>query len=102
MLTSVTSGANAAVTVTLIGKPFQRHHIHQITWSYDDAPAAAAVLTASGLEGDNLGFNITAGGPGGLALPPSSYGKVNTNVVVTLGPGGSGVTGKLNVFWELE
>lgn len=102
MLTSERGGsANVGVSVTLVGKRDLRHHVQQLTWSYSGTPTGGRV-TLSGLEGDTLDYDVTAGGPGGLALPPSCYGRVFTNVVATLYPGGSGVTGKINLFSELE
>lgn len=100
MITSGTA-TNAAVTVTLVGQAAQRHKAHQVTWSYSAAPTNGRV-NSSGLQGDELDFDVTAGGPGGLALPPSSYGGVAGNVTFTLAAGGSGIVGKLNVFSELE
>lgn len=101
MVTSVTSGANAAASITLVGSPSQRHKIQQITWSYAAAPTGGRIST-TGLEGDELDFDVTAGGPGGLALPPSAYGTVNGTVVVTIAAGSGAIVGKLSVFHELE
>lgn len=99
MVSSATSGANAAVSITLVGKAGYRHHVQQITWSYSGTPTGA--LSTTGLEGDELTFDVVNGGPGGLALPPSAYGVVGANVVISLAAGGGGITGKLNVFSEI-
>lgn len=100
MITSASSGSNASVSITLVGRAGMRHKVQQITWSYSSAPAGS--LSTTGFEGDELAFDITAGGPGGLALPPSAYGAVGASVVVSLAAGGGGITGKINVFSELE
>lgn len=102
MLTSVTSGSNAAASITLIGKAAQRHHVQQLTWSYGGTLATVCTVTLSGIEGDTLTYDVTVGGPGGLALPPSCYGRVGANVVATMTAGGGGISGKLNIFSELE
>lgn len=101
MISSVISGANAAASITLTASPAQRHKIQQVTWSYSAAPTGGKI-TITGLEGDDVEFDITAGGPGGLALPPSCMGRVNTNVVATIAAGGGTVVGKLNLFRALE
>ena len=100
MIRSV-SGTNTNISITLVGAVNLRHHIDQITWSYASAPTGGRCVT-TGLQGDELDFDITAGGPGGLALPQSSYGGVGSDVTVTLSAGGGGIAGKLNVFSELE
>ena len=97
MITQATSASAAAIT--LVGFPGQRQKIEQITWSYAAAPSGGR-LSSTGLDGDELDIDITAGGPGGLALPRSSYGRPGQSVTVTLASGGT--TAKLNVFSEAE
>lgn len=102
MLSSGTSGSNAPLSITLIGKLQQRHHVQQLTWSYGGTLAGVCTITLSGLEGDTLTYDVTVGGPGGLALPPACYGRVGANVVATMSAGGGGIVGKMNLFSELE
>lgn len=101
MVTSAAGGSGTGVAVTLLGSPGKRQKVQQITWSYSATPTGGR-LSTTGLEGTELDFDITAGGPGGVPLPPSSYGKVGANVTITLAAGGGSVIPKINVFSEVE
>ena len=92
-----TSGANAAVAVTLVGQSRKRHYVLLVLWSYSGTPTGGR-LTISGLDptSDTVDFDITASGPGPITLPPL-MGGLGENVVVTLAAGGAGVVGKLTV-----
>lgn len=101
MVTSAVGAAGTGTAITLMGSPGKRQKVHQITWSYSAQPTGGR-LSTTGLEGTELDFDITASGPGGVPLPPSSYGKVGANVTITLAAGGGSAVPKLNVFSEVE
>ena len=100
MLTSAQGGANADVTVTILGLPNLRHRIYTVGWSYSAAPTAGKV-SSTGLEGNQTDLDITAGGIGQLPYPPVD-GRVGTAVSVTLAAGGGTVVGKLVIKYESE
>lgn len=99
ILTSVqeTSGAGAAVAITVVGVGGYRHYLASCFWSYSAAPTAGA-LTIAGLNGEDLAMDITAAGPGPMGFPPVA-GAVGTDLVVTLAGGGGAVVGKLTIFY---
>lgn len=100
MNSKVQSGANTAASITLTASPDQRHKLQEVLWSYSGTPTGK--ITVTGLEGDDMDVDVTAGGTGAIPLPPAAYGRVNTSVVITIAAGGAGVIGKLNVFHERE
>ena len=92
------SGTNAAVAVTLAAPGAGRmHHVVGALWSYSGTPTNGR-LTSTGLRGDEIDMDITAGGPGPMLLPPAS-GEINTQVTLTLAAGGVGIVGKLSVWY---
>lgn len=93
-----TSGANAAVAITLAGTARKRQYAVEVLWSYDDTPTTGR-LTISGLDttSDTIDFDIRGAGPGPLFLPPIA-GALGTDVIITLAAGGAGVIGKLTVM----
>ena len=87
-------------TITLVGQSQKRWKVEQVTWSFSAAPTTG-LLQITGLDADDFSVDVTAGGPGALPLPRSAYGKVGGTVVV-IASCAAGVTGKVNVFAELE
>lgn len=94
------SGNNASAAISLTAVSGQRHHVVGIIWSYSAAPTNGRI-TSIGLDGDQLDFDITQGGPGPVLTPPA-IGATNTTVSITLAAGGSGITGKLTVFYVTQ
>lgn len=95
---SVTAtAANAIATVTIASSTGKRHHVLGLLWSYSAAPTGGR-LTSTGLEGDEIDMDITAGGPGPILFPPA-VGSVSTAVTLALAAGGAGITGKLTVWY---
>lgn len=90
------SGTNTSIAITLAAQDGMRHHLMGVLWSYSGAPTGGR-LSTTGLEGDELDIDITAGGPGAMLLPPAVSTR-GGQVVVTLADGGAGVVGKLTVF----
>ena len=95
--TATATGTNTAVTITLSATSGQRHYLGGILWSYSADPTGGR-LTSTGLDGDELDLDIPIGGPGPVGLPPLQ-GSVGTEVTVTLAAGGSGIAGKLSVWY---
>lgn len=93
---SATSSTNSPITITLAGVTGSRHYIVGFLWSYSDAPIGR--ITTTGLDGDQLDFDITTSGPGPVLTPPA-VGTLSGAVGVTLSAGGTGVTGKLTVWY---
>jgi hypothetical protein len=91
---AATAGANALVAITLVGVAGYRHYLPFLVWSYSGLPTGR--LTISGLDGDDVDFDITAAGAGPVFFPPLA-GTIGASVVITLAAGGAGVVGKLNV-----
>lgn len=91
------SGTNASCSVTLTGVAGFRHYIVGFVWSYNGAPTGGR-LTSTGLEGAEVDFDITTSGPGPLLTPPL-VGERGADVTFTLAAGGTGVTGKINVWY---
>lgn len=94
-----TSGTNAAVAITFPAIATRAIIIDSIVWSYGGTPTGGKLTVAHGAT-TVLEVDITASGPG--ALPLNLSADINEQVVVTLGAGGSGVVGKLNVFAHSE
>jgi hypothetical protein len=91
------SGNNAAATITLTAVTGLRHLLVGIWWSYSATPTGGR-LTTTGLQGDQVDMDIIAGGPGPIFAPPA-VGQVGIDVAVTLAAGGSGVTGKVTIWY---
>ena len=92
-----TSGANAAITVTLAASAGNRHHVVEVIASYSGTPTGGR-LTSTGLAGDQLDVDVTASGPAPISFPPVT-GAGSGAVTFTLAAGGAGVVGKLNVIY---
>jgi hypothetical protein len=96
---SVVGAANSAASVVYsAGAAGVQHCIGGIAWSFSANPAAPATLSVS--DGANVVFSvqITAGGPGYIPFTPPKKGSAATSMTITLGAGGSGVVGSLNVL----
>lgn len=89
--------ANTAAALTFAAVAGQKHHLVYVAWSYSAAPTGGKLTVEDGVGTTVFEVDVTAGGPGSLALPPI-IGSVNTALVVTLAAGGASVTGKLNCF----
>lgn len=94
---AVTSGSNAACSITITGVAAMRHYVVGVLWSYNGAPTGGR-LTSTGLEGAEVDFDITTSGPGPLLTPPV-VGERGSDVSFTLAAGGAGVVGKINVWY---
>lgn len=94
---AATSATNAAATITLGASGALKHNIQQIVFSYSAAPTGGK-LTTTGLDGDQLDLDITASGIGPMMAPPA-MGVAGGAVAVTLAAGGSGIVGKLAIFY---
>lgn len=94
-----TAVANTPVVITLAAAARLRYRINGIAWSYNTDLTLIGYLriTSGGVEVFNV--DITSKGVGFI---PFSDGKGNINansdLVITLGPGGVGVVGKLNIL----
>lgn len=91
--------SNAAAVLTLSKLENSRIVLSRIIWSYNNATPTGGKITVTGGE-TTFEFDITAGGPG--SIPLIYVGTENTDVVITLAAGGSGVTGKLNANWYYD
>jgi hypothetical protein len=93
-----TSGAGAAVTVTVAGVTGQTHYLHGVQWSYSAAPTGGR-LTSSGLVGDDVDLDVTEAGPESVecfGAPAASGGAL----AVTLAAPGGAVVGKVAVVYR--
>lgn len=91
-----TSSTNSPITITLAAVTGARHYIVGFLWSYSDAPIGR--ISTTGLDGDQLDFDITTSGPGPVLTPPA-VGTLSGAVGVTLAAGGAGVVGKLTIWY---
>jgi hypothetical protein len=94
---TVTSSANAAATITLAAPgAAAQHALSAIHWSYS-AAATAGTLTISAGATTVLSLDLGAAVRDSLLFDPVLLGGLNAEVVITLGAGGAGIIGKLNV-----
>lgn len=91
--------ADTAAVVTLAAVTDLEHVVHNIQWSYSDAPTGGK-LTITVAAVIVWEVDITAAGPGGFGMPIA--GDDNEAVVITLAAGGGSVVGKLNVQYTTE
>lgn len=91
------TATNAAATITLGAVSGIKHYILGILFSYSAAPTGGK-LTSTGLNGDQLDIDVTAAGAAPLIAPPA-IGASGSAVTITLAAGGSGIVGKLTVFY---
>lgn len=88
--------ANVAAVITYAAVAGERHRLTMISYSYSGAPAGGVLTVTDGATGV-FGMDIVAAGPGSVPLPPGGIiGTDNQNLVVTLGAGGAGISGKLS------
>lgn len=93
------SGSNAAATITLAAVADYRHVLVWLCWSYSADPTGGRVTVASG--GSTLfDFDVIKGGPGAMIMPEIPFGLAAA-VTITIAAGGSGITGKLNVYTRM-
>lgn len=96
--------ANTAATKTITVQTNEFAVIWRIQYSYSGSGTLvttdANVLTTTGLLGDELEIAHQELAPFELNGP--YYGTVGTNVVVTLGAGGTSVDGKIIVHYSLH
>lgn len=92
------SGTDAAAAVTLAANANGRHAL-AVLWSYDGAPTSGNLTITDG-GNTKVDIDIPSGyevGSAGLFVAAP-----NSEVVVTLAAGGSGVTGKVTVLHTLK
>jgi hypothetical protein len=93
-------GSNAAATITYAaGGAGVQHVISGIAWSFSATPAAATNLSIQDGSGNTVfSIDITSAGAGVVNFSPPKKGTANSQMIITLAAGGSGVTGKLSVL----
>lgn len=91
--------SNTAAVVTLAAVPSYRRIIRTAFWSYNAAPTGGNILIADATV-TQLNLDITSAGP--AMMPIEMTFGANTEVVVTLAAGGSGVSGKVVIESYLE
>lgn len=92
-----TSGAGAAVAVTIAADVERAIVLSQIICGYSAAPAAGSTLKVEDGSGTTV-FNLPVGaGPYQIDFIPPRMGTKNTAMIVTLSAGGGAVVGDLNV-----
>ena len=91
------TGTNSVVTVTLAAVSGLRHYVGTICASYSADPTSGR-LQSTGLDGDEIDLDITTNGVLPVGLPPVA-GESGGAVTISLAAAGTGVTGKLTVFY---
>jgi hypothetical protein len=93
--------ANAAATVTYNAIVGLSHVLSGVAWSYSGSPTGGNLQIT---DGGTVVFelDITSAGPGFVPFSPPKRFAVDSQVVITLAAGGSGVSGKVNALghWE--
>jgi hypothetical protein len=94
---AVGSAANAAVAITFPAKPGFRHMLTNLLADYDVTPAAAGTVVIEGADTvGEVDVEVTVVVAGTIPIMGwNLYGLENTAMVITLGAGGGGVTGRL-------
>lgn len=77
-----------------------RQRVYELVWSYSADPTGGRVVSEN-MQGEELDFQITKGGPGALALPPA-YGQLGRPFRFRLKGGGSGIIGTLSAFYAAD
>jgi hypothetical protein len=95
--TDVATATNAAAAITYgAAGAGARHAISGLCWSYSGPPTGGGLIVTDG--GTTVfTIDITSAGAGFIPFDPFKLFAVNTDVVVTLAAGGSGVVGKVSV-----
>ena len=92
-----TPASNTNAVVTYAAVPGVGHLISGIAWSYSGGtPTGSLIIT----DGGNTVFSIdiASAGAGFVTFNPSLKTTAGNAMVITLGAGGSGVTGKLSIL----
>jgi hypothetical protein len=91
---------NTEAVVTIAASAGVAHEIEFIGFSYDEAPAAAKLLTIESPATTVLHtYYITSAGPGPIQMSGSCLrGAKGSALVVRLAAGGAGIAGSLNVI----
>lgn len=91
-----TPTSNTAAVVTYTAIAAQCHALTGIAWSYNGVPTGGNLQIQDG-SAVVFSVDITAAGPGFFMFPNLGiHGSANTNLVLTLAAGGSGITGKVD------
>jgi hypothetical protein len=100
---SATSGSNAAVVLTYAAAGASKNNcLGSLQWSYSGGAVTGSLKVEDG-SGNTIFFvDITATGPGTINFSPPKKGSANTALIITLGAGGTGVTGKINATQWVE
>jgi len=89
-----TEAATVAVEIVRAAVAAQRHVLHGVQWSYAGGTVTGKLTIKNGAT-TVYETDITATGPGGHTLYIET--DIGAVLTVTLGGGGTGVTGKLNI-----
>lgn len=92
--------SNTAAVVTITGVPGMKICLHKIISSYDADPTGGSVLIESPASTTKKKYFVVKGGPVPITLAPYTA-DAGVNVVVTLAAGGNGITGILEVDYDL-
>jgi hypothetical protein len=94
---SVIGAANAPASIIIPSSPESRIILQSVIWSYSKNPSNGKLIASGGSA--SVEFDITDQGPGSMDL--SFYiCNAGKNLAVTLGAGGPGVIGKLNIAYS--
>ncbi len=93
---SYATQTNADAVVTYTAVPNGRHSIEGVSWSYSGTPTGT-LMVEDGSGNVIFSEDITVAGPGFFNFG-NLVGSINTDMIITLVAGGSGVVGKLNVL----
>jgi hypothetical protein len=100
---SFASVANTPAVVTLPAQPGLRYAVSRVLITYSGTPAAAGVLSIEDGAGNVIQRrHVPSAGPHTFSFDPPLAGSPNRALIVTLGAGGSGIVGYLNVFHGLH
>lgn len=89
--------AATAAVVTYTAIQTGRHVLRSIAWSYSAAPAAGSLKIENGSGNTVFAVNIVNAGWDQIVFVEPVVGSTNTDLIITLASGGSGVTGKLSI-----
>lgn len=96
-LVTGTSGANAAIAITLAAVPNRRNGIKAAVVSYSGAPTGGR-LSITDNAVSVFDVDLTGAGPHTIPLPDGVQNlAVNTALVATLAAGGGALVGKINL-----
>lgn len=98
--TNSLTGTNPLPVISRIlagGASSYNHCISGIVWSYNVTPTAGNLQIQDG-SAVILNMDITTSGAGFIPFNPAKEGTNNNPMTITLGAGGSGVSGKLTIL----